>query len=67
MAGKEDFIAEATKRKGRLKGKAKRAGELTGAGTIKKSFIRKSAKAPGELGKEARLALTLGKLRPRKK
>lgn len=60
MAGSR-WIQSAIKRKGAFRKKAKRAGMST------KAYARKERSAPGRLGKQARLALTLGKLRGRKK
>jgi hypothetical protein len=60
MAG--NWIAGATsKHKGLFARKAARAGESTS------EFAREKASAPGALGKEARLAATLGHLRPKRK
>lgn len=56
-----NWIAGATKNKGAFGKKAKAAGESTSA------FAKAKASAPGKLGKEARLAQTLGKLRPKAK
>ncbi len=54
----EKWIAAATeKHKGLFSRKAKEAGMST------QSYARKEAGAKGKLGKEARLAETLGKLR----
>ena len=53
-----NWIEKATsKNKGAFSAKAKKAGESTSAYAASKSS------APGKLGKEARLAETLGKLR----
>jgi hypothetical protein len=51
------WIKKAIKRPGALKAKAKRAGMSTMA------FARKHKNAPGRLGRQARLALTLSKMR----
>lgn len=62
----EDFIKGAIKRPGALRAKAKRAGAIGKKGTIKKSFITSSAKKAGRTGSQARLAITLAKLRKKK-
>ncbi len=54
-----NFIQGAIKRPGAFKAKAKKAGMSTAA------YASKEAHAPGRLGKQARLAQTLGKLRPK--
>lgn len=59
MAGKK-WIQGAIKRKGALTRKAKAAG----MGTM--TYARKMKGAKGRTGKQARLALTLGKMRKRK-
>lgn len=60
MAG--NFIAAATsKHKGLFAAKAAKAGESTS------EYAREKEHAPGALGKEARLAETLGHLRPKRK
>lgn len=53
------------KDKGKLRAKAKVAGALTQRGTISKVWLNKQKSKAGVLGKEARLALTLSKLRKR--
>jgi len=58
--GGSKWIQKAIKRPGALTMKAKAAGMSTMA------FARRHRKAPGRLGKQARLALTLGGLRKRK-
>lgn len=57
------WIAGAIKRKGALRSAAKRAGALHNG--ISKSWLRTQAKAPGRRGKQARLAITLSKMRRR--
>ena len=66
MASK-DFIQKAIKHPGALHAKAKRAGALKKDGDIKVSWIREKAKEENKTGEEARLALTLMKLRKKKK
>lgn len=56
-----NWIAGAIKHKGSFKAAAKRAGKSTAA------YAKEKAHAPGKLGKRARLAETLSKLRHRKK
>ena len=60
---KKKFIQKAIKRPGALRAKAKTAGAITKEGTIKKSFIVSKAKKKGRTGSQARLAITLAKLR----
>jgi hypothetical protein len=58
MTMAKNWIAGAvSKGKGAFSAKAKKAGMSTAA------FAAKKATAPGKLGKEARLAQTLGKMR----
>lgn len=52
-----NWIAGATKNKGAFSAKAKKAGMSTAA------FAEKKKDAPGKLGKEARLAKTLKRLK----
>lgn len=61
MAGK--WIQKAVGKPGALRAQAKRAGAMTKAGTIRKSWLQAQAKKGGVTGKRARLALTLAKLR----
>lgn len=63
---KKNFIKAAIKRKGALTAKAKAVGGISKKGTIKKSFITKAAKESGRTGRQARLAITLSKLRKKK-
>lgn len=65
-SGKRFWIQEAIKRPGALRARAKREGALTKKGTISKSWLLEKAKAPGRLGRQARLAITLSKLRKRR-
>ena len=51
------WIQKAIKRPGAFRAKAKRAGMSTGA------YARKMRTASGRTGKQARLAITLGKMR----
>lgn len=60
MAGKKKWIAGAIKRPGALRRAAARAGALKNG--ISKSWLRAKAKAPGRIGRQARLAITLSKL-----
>lgn len=61
MGGKKNFIADAVGgNKGKFSAKAKKAGMSTSA------YAKEKEHAPGTLGKEARLAETLGKLRKKK-
>lgn len=55
--GSTNWIAGAIKRPGAFTAKAKAAGKSVSA------FAKEKASAPGRLGKQARLAQTLGKLR----
>ena len=57
------WIKGAIKRPGALRRAAKRAGALKDG--ISKTWLRSKAKAKGRIGKQARLAVTLGKLRKR--
>ena len=59
----EKWIKGAIKKPGALKAKAKRAGALTSSGTIKKTWLREKARGGGRTAKQARLALTLGKMK----
>ncbi len=54
---KRNWIKGAIKRPGAFRKKAARAKMST------KAFARKEKNAPGRLGKEARLAMTLGRMR----
>lgn len=60
--GKANWMADAVKpsKKGVFAAKAKRAGKSTSA------YAKEKASAPGTLGKEARLAQTFAKMRPKK-
>jgi hypothetical protein len=49
--------------KGKLRAKAKASGGITKKGTISKVWLKNRAHKAGILGKEARLAMTLGALR----
>jgi len=64
MARKKKWIKSAIKHPGKLKRAAKRAGALKKDGTIKVSWLRERA-AKGD--RAARLALTLRKMKRRKK
>lgn len=54
------WIKGAIKRPGALRAAAKRAGALKNG--ISKAWLKAKTKAPGRLGRQARLAVTLGKL-----
>lgn len=58
---KKKWIAGAIKRPGSFSAKAKRAGKSTAA------YAEEKQDAPGLLGKQARLAKTLARLRKRRK
>lgn len=47
----EKWISKAIKSPGALRAAAKKAGALTKKGTIKRSWLRKAAKAKGKLGR----------------
>jgi hypothetical protein len=53
-------------KKGALRATAKRAGALTKQGNIKKNWLKQKAKAPGIVGKRARLAVTFSKMKRNK-
>jgi len=67
MAKKRKWIRGAVKRRGALTAKAKRAGVLTRDGTISVTWLRQKAKESGTTGKQARLALTMRRLRKKRK
>jgi hypothetical protein len=56
----ENFMKNAVKRPGAFRAKAQRAGMSTHA------YAEKERGAPGRTGKQARLALTFEKYRPRR-
>jgi hypothetical protein len=63
---KRYWIQKAVKRKGALRQHMKRkygSKAFTSKGTIKREYLEKEAKEKGTIGKRARLALTLRKLR----
>ena len=60
MARKKLWIKQAIRRPGALRAAAKRAGALRNG--ISKTWLRAQAKAPGRRGRQARLAITLGKM-----
>jgi len=64
---KKNWIKGAIKKPGALRATAKRAGALKADGDIKKSWLREKAKGSGKTAERARLALTLGKMKKRKK
>ena len=59
------WIKGAIKRPGALRRAAKRAGALKNG--ISKTWLRSKAKAKGRIGRQARLAVTLSKLRRRRR
>lgn len=56
----KNWIKGAIKKPGAFKAKAEKAGKSTA------EFAAEKADAPGKLGKEARLAVTLSKMRKKK-
>ena len=64
---KSRWIQGAIKRPGALKAKAKRAGALTRSGTISYAWLQKQARKSGRTAQQARLAMTLGKMRKKKR
>ncbi len=64
---KKKWIKKAIKRPGALTAKAKRAGGLTQAGTIKVSWLRAKAKGKDQTARQARLALTMRKMKKGKR
>ena len=56
-----NWMASAVKHPGAFSAKAKRSGMSTAA------YAKSKASAPGTLGRQARLALTFAKFRPKKK
>ena len=58
-----NWIQKAIKRPGALTAKAKKAGALKADGTIRVAWLEEKAKEKGKVGQEARLALTLRKMR----
>ena len=60
---KTNWIAGAIKKPGALRAAAKKAGAITKSGKIKLEWLRAWAKKKGKVGKRARLAITLRKLR----
>lgn len=68
MARKKKYwIQEAIQKPGALRAQAKREGALTKSGKIKEEWLNEKAKEGGTIGRRARLAKTLQKLRKRKK
>jgi len=61
------WIQKAIKRPGALRSAAKRAGAMTRQGTIKRAWLQSQAKKGGTMGRRARLALTLSKMRKKKR
>lgn len=59
------WIKKAIRRPGALRRAARRAGALKN--NISKTWLRATAKRKGRIGRQARLAITLGRLRRRKK
>lgn len=62
---KRKWIKGAIKRPGALRAAARKAGALKNG--ISKTWLRAQAKAPGRRGRQARLAITLGRLRGHKR
>jgi len=68
MSKKGKWIQSAIKHPGSLREKAKRAGAITGKGTIDKEWLEEqAAKGSSTTARQARLAKTLGNLRKRKR
>jgi len=65
MAKNNRWIQGAIKHPGALTRTAKRAKAIKKGGGIKKAWLNKAAKKPGRLGKQARLALNLSRMRKR--
>lgn len=65
MASK--WIQKAIKRPGALRKKAQAAGATMRSGKIDPEWLTQAAKQKGQTGRQARLALTLDRLRRRKK
>jgi len=63
---KKNWIQKAIKKPGALTQQAKAAGAVTPQGTISKSWLQQKAKQGGTVGRRARLAITLSKLRKKK-
>jgi hypothetical protein len=64
MAKDRKWIQKAIKHPGALREQAKKEGGIDPkTGSIKKSWLQKKAKEGGKVGRRARLAITLGKLR----
>lgn len=66
LTEKEQWIQNAISKPGALRSKAKRAGAVKSDGTIEKSWIKNKAKGDGQTARQARLAMTLSKLRKNK-
>jgi len=66
-AKKRKWIQSAIKNPGALRAQAAKEGAITKQGTISKSWLREKAKGSGTTARRARLALTLSKLRKRRK
>lgn len=60
------WIQKAIKKPGALRAAARRAGAMTKGGTIKKGWLQSMAKRGGTMGRRARLAITLSKMRRRR-
>ncbi|HEX6827294.1 MAG TPA: hypothetical protein VF077_13325 [Nitrospiraceae bacterium] len=58
----KNFISGAIKHPGSLTATAKKAGAITGKGTISKKYLAEKASGSGKTAKRARLAITLGKM-----
>ena len=64
---KKRWIQSAIKHPGALKALAKKEGALSKSGKIKSSWLREKARGSGTVARRARLAITLRKLRRRRK
>ncbi len=62
-----NWIAGAIKHPGALTATAKKAGAVGKDGTINAAWLSQAAKKKGTVGRRARLAMTLKKMRRRKK
>ena len=62
---KKKWLKGAIKRPGALRKKAKSAGAIDKMGNIEVSWVRAMAKKSGRTGQQARLALTMRKMKKR--
>lgn len=65
--GSEKWIQRAIQNPGALRAQAAKEGALTKKGTISREWLQEKAKGKGTVARRARLAITLSKLRKRKK